>query len=521
MNRTDFSHVVVGGGVAGTFAAWRLAMSGAVDPSRIALFEMLPEIGGRLKSVALPGLGGVRRAELGGMRYLTSQPMVTNLVLDLQQRDPVNFETVPFAVDSRNNMAYVRNKYLRTPDLKDESKVPYDLAPLERGRDPLSLLTHALNCIVPDAVYKSEDEWEEIKRTFMVDGQPLYTLGLWNLLERVLSPEAYRFVHTACGYNTTVGNWNAADAIPWFVADFCAGAAFTSIRAGFDALPKRLLKEAIDKGITFRQQEVKGWEPLDSPYAGVRLNLADEESLTAEHLVLAMPKRSLDRLSMPRTSHFVSMTTSVTSLPMFKLFMGYPYPWWRQLGMKAGQTVTDLSLRQIYYWGSNYDGFFNDTPESTGGITNDDQNSLMMASYCDGREKNFWVPLTGNRHGSLAGIIDLRNHEDLSITNMVRTVQDQLRSIHAINYIPEPYVAAYANWSAEPFGGGWNSWNIGARSWEVKAGMLKPFDDMPVYVCGEAYSNQQGWVEGALQTTEEVLVKKLGLPATGWLPMKA
>lgn len=36
--------------------------------------------------------------------------------------------------------------------------------------------------------------------------------------------------------------------------------------------------------------------------------------------------------------------------------------------------------------------------------------------------------------------------------------------------------------------------------------------DRPLYICGEAYSDAQGWVEGALQTADMVL-DQLGLPA--------
>jgi monoamine oxidase len=30
---------------------------------------------------------------------------------------------------------------------------------------------------------------------------------------------------------------------------------------------------------------------------------------------------------------------------------------------------------------------------------------------------------------------------------------------------------------------------------------------MPLYICGEAYSDAQGWVEGALQTADMMLAK--------------
>jgi hypothetical protein len=57
----------------------------------------------------------------------------------------------------------------------------------------------------------------------------------------------------------------------------------------------------------------------------------------------------------------------------------------------------------------------------------------------------------------------------------------------------------------DPFGGGWKSWNIGVQSCEVKRQILNPVKGVPVYICGEAYSDAQGWVGGALQTTDMLL----------------
>jgi len=39
---------------------------------------------------------------------------------------------------------------------------------------------------------------------------------------------------------------------------------------------------------------------------------------------------------------------------------------------------------------------------------------------------------------------------------------------------------------------------------------------LPVHVCGEAYSQEQGWVEGALQTAEIMLTKYFSLPPRAW-----
>jgi monoamine oxidase len=48
--------------------------------------------------------------------------------------------------------------------------------------------------------------------------------------------------------------------------------------------------------------------------------------------------------------------------------------------------------------------------------------------------------------------------------------------------------------------------------------MRQPVPDANVYICGEAWSTTQGWAEGALQTAEQVLRQKFGLPGPSWLP---
>ena len=47
--------------------------------------------------------------------------------------------------------------------------------------------------------------------------------------------------------------------------------------------------------------------------------------------------------------------------------------------------------------------------------------------------------------------------------------------------------------------------------------MTQPVDDFPCFVCGEAFSTNQTWVEGALETAEIVLQKRFGLAAPDWL----
>jgi monoamine oxidase len=90
---------------------------------------------------------------------------------------------------------------------------------------------------------------------------------------------------------------------------------------------------------------------------------------------------------------------------------------------------------------------------------------------------------------------------------MIAEMAKQLRQIHALEYTPIVRNASFRDWGEDPFGGGWNSWNIGVNSEEVKHKIVHPIDDCQLYICGEAYSDGQGWVEGALQTAELMLAK--------------
>jgi monoamine oxidase len=97
---------------------------------------------------------------------------------------------------------------------------------------------------------------------------------------------------------------------------------------------------------------------------------------------------------------------------------------------------------------------------------------------------------------------------------MVIEIARQLRQMHDLDYTPIVRSAAFRDWGEDPYGGGWNSWNIGVKSWEVRDQIVHPIADCPLYICGEAYSDAQGWVEGALQTADIMLASFLNKPVS-------
>lgn len=515
---------IVGGGVSGVYTGWRLlranlensSVLGSLAQQRngrldVRMFELGERIGGRLLSLTPPEISGFK-AELGGMRFLTSQHLVRSLVQHL------GLATKPFAVSGPENIYYLRGHHLRQRDFAQFGSVPYRLSWLEQGKGPGQLIADAIDVIVPGALHLSDKEWRQVKANYRFHGRHLYDLGFWNVLHKVMSSEAYKLVLDAGGYITTLSNWNAAEAMHWYLADFGPEAQYIGIVDGYQQLPLTLAEQFQEDGgqihlcrrlTSFDQVTSDEGEPL------LRLHFAGEPPRYARHLVLAMPRRSLELLEQD-TDFFhhpqvKSLVPTVTPHPMFKLFLCYRYPWWKDAGVNLGRSVTDLPLRQVYYFGSEAEGPTAYNPEL--------RDSLVMASYDDGLFVGFWQGLMGEQadrdcepQTETAGAW---SHYEAPPA-MIEHAQRQLKLVHDLEYIPDPYASAFIYWGRDPFGGAWNSWNIHVKAWEVMEKIVQPLPEWPVYVCGEAYSGAQGWVEGALQTAERLLTEKLDLHVPPW-----
>ncbi|KMN83659.1 amine oxidase [Chromobacterium sp. LK11] len=520
---------IVGGGVSGVYSAWRLQQH--YPQLKIAVFEASDHIGGRLLSVRPPDIPDMV-AELGGMRILPEvQPLIYDLIQELNALLPApeQIELYRFPVDEPQNIAYLRGVYLRLQDFTTEpDKVPYRLNFLDRGQTGGGVIIDAIEQIVPGITNKSltEEERRLMAQSASFGGVPLYQQGFWNVLFRVITGEAYQYAEDTGGYDTTLCNWNAADAIPWFLSDFGVSAQYMGFCNGFQQVPLVLAQLF---------QQAGGEVRLEAPVSGVTRSgqgfqfQAQGQTVSAKTLILAMPRRALELLSatspwLQEAARFQQLTASVTPRPLFKLFTTYNSPWWLNTGystadgdyvpVKSGRSVTDLPVRQTYYWPRS-----NGLPALHG-------HAMLLASYDDGDNTGFWDGLRGRRHSAwkkgleVAELADpfigaddqvrakeLSWHRYKAPRMMTEEVTRQLTVMHSLSYTPKVRNAAFRDWGDDPYGGGWNSWNIGVKSWEVKRQIIQPLDGQPLYVCGEAYSDAQGWVEGALQTADMMLAK--------------
>jgi lysine 2-monooxygenase len=522
---------VVGGGCGGVYTAWQLKKK--FPKKKIALFEYSNRIGGRLYSVNLPGMPHVK-AELGGMRYIPkSQAFVRELIdqLGLQTRDfPMGAKDDPGGL---NNLMYLRRRLLRAKDLTNPALVPYAMNPTEQGMNPDQLQKYVMNSLVPHAADLTPDQWNEVT---VFNGEKLYKTGFWNLLYRVLTSEAYQFMDDAGGYYTNVANSTSVLSLPVF--EFGPSVRYKTLVEGYEELPRAVGRAfESEHGPIHRNWRLDGFVRDGKRYTLLFVKTSTDKRgctdphggsgkketmrVSASQIVLAMPRRSLELVRWEgfEEPDVRALVNAVISQAAFKIFLGYPYPWWRVLGLEAGRSITDMPLRQTFYF---------PTEGEQKGADKKNDNSLMMVSYNDLGSVPFWKALEADTLGPDSIFPGRPNPfvkksmvPDTPIpitTQMVDACQQMVREIHGLAFVPAPYTAAYHDWSDDPYGGGWHAWKAGVRFWELMPKVRQPVKGEDVFVCGEAYSINQGWVEGALQTAALMLKEHFDCPPPSWLP---
>jgi lysine 2-monooxygenase len=406
----------------------------------------------------------------------------------------------------------------------------------------------------------SAQEWRLIKRYGSIRGEPLFKIGFWDLIQFNLSDEAFNLAHDGSGYQSILDMWNAADAVLWYLADF-AGSSYKTIVGGMATLTRRLHSD-IESMIARRGPRGEAaftpyWElrsiehragTSDGPF---RLTFAIEnfvhpeqgrrpaKTIRADKVILALPQPALKALAISglkidekdnddlALANFHALLDTVTANPLFKAFLIYPDTWWtpETVSSSCFRVFTDLPLRQVYHFSAK------DWKCPLLPSTLDATKFSMLLLYSDSRYGDYWKCLddisglderyySEKFQKSLGAavwhaydpLLERHGTSDL----VMKRVRTQLAKVTGREEVPPPSVAILRHWSDPPFHAGWHSWNVGFESWKVASRLVRPFLGAELFSCGEAFSSEQGWIEGALKSAERVL-HGLGLPPPSWV----
>lgn len=485
---------IIGAGVSGLYAAEKLSHSSVFQGKTIAVFEASERIGGRINSVHDVQLGVP--AELGCMRYLKSQPLITNLI-EVDYSLPIQ----PFDTGIVNNhIYYLRGKYL---DSKNWNNVPYHLPEKFRGMSPFNILDNIIDDVKFHQYQRTnkiiKSDWNEIKKElyYPFEGslylKKLQDIGFANLISESSSYEVLKFLCDSGEYYAKTINWNASEAFPYSQSvGYKAkdNIEYWCISSGFSSICEKLSHSMKEQGVKLsHQMELRMISPCRGGEGKYELLFNNKKNntkctVTCNRIILAIPKQPLKKLIWTSElggyfygEQFSQLLNSVRSLPTIRFALVFKNTWWKEIfnGLN-GHMVTDLPLRHGYYFGSKKLEKYS-----------------VFLSTIDAHMADYWAPYIGD---SPSGILS----EEVLIE-----IMKQLKLIHKTDKIENPIYGIFSNWSSDFFGGGFHSWNPGYNVSEVMNAMQKPFVSEDIHIIGEAFSQVQGWVEGALSTTENLL----------------
>ncbi|HEY1710446.1 MAG TPA: FAD-dependent oxidoreductase [Rhizomicrobium sp.] len=496
----DLDVAVIGGGVAGVYAAWRLRQA---DPSlRVGLFEMSGRIGGRLRSIVFPQASHLA-ADIGGMRFLPVQKHVMGLVQHL------NLPTRAYPVAGANNRLALRGKSFSyaeagiPPHLYDYNIAPADQSPQS------TLFARAMTRILPDFKTMTPDKWKAMRASVTYKGRSLKDWAAWALLADAFSGEERAFIQDTGGYDDFILHETGLDEFDYlFLADD-ESKPFLCIAGGYQRLPIVLADEARRMGARISlKTRLAGLHLPERPNGPFKLSLAAGDRcavLTARKVVLALPRRAIelvDDFPALRDPRVYDLISAVNAIPACKSLTLYDRPWWTDQGISGGRSVTDLPARQFYALGAE--------PERLP-IEPADGHGVLM-SYADAETVEYWRELVSPPKPEDAGFQWLTGDSQLALE-----INREAALVYATTP-PQPLAACFQDWSADPYGGGWHFWAQGRDGFQLADRVMQPVEGQALFICGEAYTTtESGWVEGAVERAETMLQRHFGLKPPAWL----
>jgi monoamine oxidase len=501
---TSHDIVIAGGGVSGLYCALRLADAGH---EVLVLEAAADRWGGRIETEEMDGF----IAEYGPMRFEpTLQPRFAALCAEL------GVGLVDFFGPTADPVG--------SDDL--------DLPEAERGLNSLQLLRRGLMLIMgrePDDQAwidsLTEADYLRLRKHARLHGQPLWDMGFWNALSAhgILSHRALvKLRDTGTFYHMIPENLNAAEWIIWWLRALkTVGQRLASIEGGSARLTEGLMARlhGHPRVTLAGGHRLVGFAPAELGKPALTLDIATQNgpvTLRTGRLVLALPRLPLLKLTRHLPGHIAQQLDSVNGFPMLKVFFVSNAPWWSH-GQPPQQYANCMPTREIHY--------FRRPPEA------DHDGHGMVLLYMDRPSTEFWrhYVIDGERHDRAevdqnARIVDAfalfiardvkRSAEaggatSLQLTDSARRIFGELSLAEAARHIRESILTyGIRDWARAPYGAANHGWQPGVRSWKVMEA-FKAFDfgsgARNVHIVGEAYSDYQGFIEGALNSAELAL----------------
>lgn len=239
---------------------------------------------------------------------------------------------------------------------------------------------------------------------------------------------------------------------------------FYVMREGLEQIITHMVSELTNKKVDLRlHNKCMKWDKLEnSMFKIYTTNFKGKtDEIICDKIILALDKWGLCEFSELESIH--NLLESVNIVPLTRIYARFPiddttgFAWFHGIP----KTTTNLPIRIF--------------------IPINQNNGLCMISYSDGHFASEW-------------------QRDFLKDNLNDLVMKYIRQMFPEKNIPEPLWIQKLHWAH-----GVHTWKPLVNTELIYDKIQNPFPN--IYICGETYSKNQGWIEGSLETSFEVYQK--------------
>lgn len=561
--------VIVGAGMSGLYVAWRLLQE--KNPPNIVILDKNNRTGGRLDSdvIHFPNHENVKEEE-GGMRFtfdLMNDLMALFAILGLED-EIVPF---PMDSGGNNRLFYRGIPFDKAQAAENDNEIwskLYHLRPEEQHKSAGTIIDDVFNLILEknpevkarlagiiDPATGTPARTPEYWQIFRLDcewaGVALKDWTLWGLFDAMgYSGEAITMLYRVLGFNGTfLSEMNAGEAFQ-LLEDFPTNPGFKTLSNGFSTLPNALV-DRVGKERIHLETRV---DRIVTSGAGYELTYdrdGVEGQITTEKVVLALPRLALEKLYfgsnlinvMPsHAAHELWNNLQTTSdQALLKINLYYERAWWGTIPgvppVSFGPNFSDLPLGSVYPFyalsedltaAADYHEWLLEHDEKPSPIGEKNLEKYQRAKYdkpaaltiyCDYLNINFWRGLQDMEEKFTSPLQEEYSKPPQTIypasTAVVAAATELFGKLFNTDKVPAPVMTSARIWMGsttfgsppeQQVGYGVHQWGLHADDREVMKALVQPMPNL--FTCGEAFSDYQGWVEGALRSADLVLASK-------------
>ncbi|MFC3416126.1 flavin monoamine oxidase family protein [Algoriphagus hitonicola] len=534
INNSDV--LIVGGGMSGLFAAWRLLKN---KPGiQVTVVEKMGQVGGRLETTFVDivdnqGKTQTVHDEEGGMRFVPRGSgmehlwgLIDALNAENEKNPEAQLHTVDFVMGDDNNRYYVRGKSFTQADVKEGNNAIwstlFNLASAEQGKNPSDILENVMEDILKQnniELPNSPAKWAHFRnkciyKDFEGNPIPINQWGFWSILRGYgLTEECIEMLSHVVGFMGPFQDFiNAGEGLQ-ILFDFPdpKTAQFQTLEKGFQSLPNALAASIKKAGGTIILNEAI--TSLTKTETG--FTLQGNQTYTAQKVILAIPKKPMKALTktspiLSSNPEFMAAVNSVQNMELTKVGLYFKERWWHQnpaINLTNGPNFTDLPLGSVYSF-SQYPADPNADKNYNG--------PAALTQYTDYIRGNFWKEM--QNVGAMYQTAEFPTNPQGTAPcskALVNEIMRQIKLVFGLDEnadIPMPVLCTYRIWGQEPYDYGYHQYKLNVDDLaEVYPKITFPAENL--YACNESWSPEQGWVEGALIMSDYVMVKGFGITA--------